>query len=304
MALAVILAALTACTNSSSPTVTLRPSAVGELPTTPDFFPLAVWLESVVEPHDAELDSAAGLNTYLVPTSNSSLPMIREAGMYAVLETPMPDAGAESVGWFIGDEMDMTPGFPTGVKLMDEARRKVPSTDAIWANFGKGVLFWLSRDQAADFVATADVVSADAYWYTDTNLCSAYEGGRLVGDEQPLDKASCHRASNYGAVIDELRRLDRSGGKTPIWAFVEVGHPAKESSWPTITPSQVRAAVWSSLIHGASGIAYFNHSFGGPCQTQHALREPCYAETRAMVTQVNDQIRRLAPALNSPDLNG
>ena len=63
-------------------------------------------------------------------------------------------------------------------------------------------------------------------------------------------------------------------------AFVELGHPFTEEDWPSITPAQARAAVWSSIIHGAQGIIYFNHSFGGPCQTQHILRDPCYAGMR------------------------
>ena len=73
-----------------------------------------------------------------------------------------------------------------------------------------------------------------------------------------------------------------------------------EDHWPSITPSQIRAAVWHSLIAGARGITYFNHSFGGRCRTQHALREPCYASVRATVKATNKQIKSLAPVLNAP----
>ena len=66
----------------------------------------------------------------------------------------------------------------------------------------------------------------------------------------------------------ELRRHGQTGcaawsaraGSKPVWAVVELGHPFSESDWPTITPAQVRAAVWQSLIAGARGIVYFNHS--------------------------------------------
>ena len=64
------------------------------------------------------------------------------------------------------------------------------------------------------------------------------------------------------------------------------------------------AAVWSSIIHGARGIIYFNHSFGGPAQTQHALREPAYASVRAEVTRTNRRIAHLAPVLNAPFAEG
>ena len=38
----------------------------------------------------------------------------------------------------------------------------------------------------------------------------------------------------------------------------------------------------------------------GPCRTQHALREPCYASVRATVRATNRQIKSLAPVLNAP----
>ena len=90
-------------------------------------------------------------------------------------------------------------------------------------------------------------------------------------------------------------------GSKPVWGFVEVGTPFSDRG-SGITPSQIRAAVWHSIIAGARGITYFNHSFGGPCQTQHALREPCYANQRAMVKAVNLQIKSLAPVLNAPSV--
>jgi hypothetical protein len=66
----------------------------------------------------------------------------------------------------------------------------------------------------------------------------------------------------------------------------------------------VAAAVWSSIIHGARGIVYFNHSFGGPAPTQHALRESQYAPVRAVVTETNRRIAKLAPVLNAPFAEG
>jgi hypothetical protein len=45
---------------------------------------------------------------------------------------------------------------------------------------------------------------------------------------------------------------------------------------------------------------YFNHSFGGPCESQNVLRDPCYADMRAEVTRLNEQIAELAPVLNAP----
>ena len=62
-----------------------------------------------------------------------------------------------------------------------------------------------------------------------------------------------------------MRALDAMDGqRKPIWNFVEVGHPFTESNAPTITGPQIRAAVWHSIIAGARGIIYFNHTSAVP----------------------------------------
>src|SRR5262249_21556341 len=120
-----------------------------------------------------------------------------------------------------------------------------------------------------------------------------------------LSAAQCHRAANYGAPLRRVRDLVSPAGSEPVWAFVELGHPFTDSSWPSITAPQGRAAVWQSLIAGARGVVYFNHSFGGPEQTQHILRDGAnpgssYAPIRAAVSSTDRQIQALAPVLNAP----
>ena len=65
-------------------------------------------------------------------------------------------------------------------------------------------------------------------------------------------------------------------------------------------PAQIRAAVWHSLIAGARGVIYFQHSFSGSAMTHHALRDSRYQPTIDMVTSVNGQINNLASVLNAP----
>ena len=62
--------------------------------------------------------------------------------------------------------------------------------------------------------------------------------------------------------------------------------------------------MWSSIINGARGIVYFNHSFGGGCQTQNVLRDACYADVLATVSRTNAQIRALSPVLQGPTVEG
>jgi hypothetical protein len=277
-------------------------------PTSASFFPIGVWFESVTSPGDVDTDRQAGLNTYLALTANSDFSLVRRVGSLVIgqAEEWTKAVGAGPTGWLLGDEVDMSAGPEKGLEQLRAAAAGLPEGDRRlrYANYGKGVTFWESEEAAARFVNFPDVVSADNYWFTDRNLCGAGEGGRLLADGRALPPDRCHLAANYGKTVQRLRTLVAPAGSRPVWNFVEVGHPAGEAAWPTIAPDQVRAAVWSGLINGARGVVYFNHSFGGPAPTQHALREPAYARVRSMVTTVNRQITRLAPVLNSPTITG
>jgi hypothetical protein len=272
------------------------------LPTSPSYFPIGVWLECLDSRGNVNLDKNAGLNLYVVvcATGQSALNLARASGMRVINEydwpfTPGP--GSETAGHNLGDELDMTRG-PAGCAETKRRNARLPADRRLrHSNYGKGVLFWETDAEAACFVNAQDLVSTDAYWFTDNNLCGRSEGG---GERGVVKADNCHVAANYGWQINRVRSLVSPARSKPVWAFVEVGHPAGEDHWPSITPPQIRAAIWHSLIAGARGIIYFNHSFGGPCTTHHALRERCYSDARATVTATNKQIRALAPVLNAP----
>lgn len=101
--------------------------------------------------------------------------------------------------------------------------------------------------------------------------------------------------------MEHLGLPDGADGKRmPLWALVEVGHPTSDNSAPTITGDQIAGAVMNSLIHNARGIIYLNRSFGGPCISQHLLRDSCGAANKPKVVQTTQRITALAPVLNSP----
>jgi hypothetical protein len=278
------------------------------LHTDASYFPIGVWFESVVSQADIDKDKDVGLNTYVVLTGNSSLQLLASNGMrhlahHAEWTGRAGEPGAQSIaGWELRDEIDMELGPNAGYTELQRILSSLPADGRLrYNNYGKGVLFWQSDAEAARFVNAVDLVSADAYWFTDMNICSQHEGGALLtGRTRDLTPAECHRAANYGATIRRLRELVHPRGSKPVWAFVEVGHPFTENHWPSIAPAEVQAAVWHSLIGGARGVIYFNHSFGGPNQTQHALRDPAYGPIRAAVRETNRRIATLAPVLNAP----
>jgi hypothetical protein len=277
----------------------------------PNFFPLGVWFESVVD-SSADLDKDAGLNLYVVLTVDSNLALVQRNGMRAILQPEWRNQTASThpavAGWELFDEIDMQQKPGQGYSTLNNVLAQLPNDGRMrYNNYGKGVMFSETDAEAGRFVnGFQDVVSADIYWFTDPNLSASYEGGRLLNGGRPLTPAETRRAANYGYTVDRLRALAldaRYGQRMPIWNFVEVGWPGAGGA-RAIQPAEVKAAVWHSIIAGARGIIYFNHSFGGPNPSQHCLREPAYAAVRAAVKSTNELITQLAPVLNAPFADG
>ena len=288
------------------------------LPTDINYFPIGVWLESVQSQADIDMDKAAGLNLYVGITRNSQLSLVQANGMDVILQADEWLSGAGSqeaianpavVGWLLYDEIDMVAGPPDGdgYNILNDIIASLPDDGRMmYNNYGKGVMMWETDEQAARFINDfQDVSSADVYWFTDPNMDSVSPIERIMPDNGPWTQDQLKRAANYGYVVDRMRMLDAMDGeRQPIWNFVEVGWPFTESAAQggrAIEPEEINAAVWHSLIAGAQGIIYFNHSFGGPLHSQHVLRDvPYYADVRAQVTETNALIHELAPVLNSP----
>jgi hypothetical protein len=277
-----------------------------------NWFPLAVWGEYDFTDANIELDKSHGLNLYIWP-AQPTLPISRfEAhGMPTLLTSdwygqPGVATSPANAGYVLDDEVDMQLGPGAGYDRMQEVNGLAPADGRVrFANYGKGIMFWETDQEAARFVNEFQNITAfDIYWFTDPFVSGIGEGGAFFGLNRELTYDETRRASNYGATVDRVRYLDGLDGvRQPIWTWIEVGWPFTESAAQggrAIEPAEVRAAVWHSIIAGARGIGYFNHSFGGPHTTHHVLRDPNYAAIQQMVTSVNAQITQLAPVLNAP----
>ena len=285
--------------------------------TDPAFFPIGVWYQHVGDQQDVDSDKAAGINTYVELTSDSDMGLVRRNGMTAITSQPLPEHGSETIGWLLDDEVDMRAGpgnaawtnipgrdplcavtdTQCGYTVLRDLTKRLPADNGRlrYANYGKGVLMWETDDEASVFVNDyTQIVSADAYWYTDPSLCGDAQNFLAM----PADQ--CQRSANYGMTVDRERALDgRDERRQPIFAFVEDGWPSADTG-RAIRPQELAGAVMNSLIHGARGIIYFNHSFGGDCQSDQVMRDPCGATIRGAVTEMDSRIRQLAPVLNTP----
>jgi hypothetical protein len=197
------------------------------------------------------------------------------------------------VGYLVADEPDMQkalgdvfhPEFqPSAVlKQANDVRAKDP-TRPTYINFGVwmgtpdgGVGYgYIEKSYEEDmrtYCSAADIASADYYGWT----------------HPERDKVG---AFSYGQVIDTMRKW--CGPDKPLYGFVETGHPHEKGE--SITPDQLEQAVWNTIVHGATGIDYFAHSFypEGKGEYASALTR---SEISARLKQVNAKLRSLAPVL-------
>ena len=293
------------------------------LSTSAGYFPVGVWGAYDFTAANVARDKAVGLNLYVwnADVSASNQQNIAAAGMRTLQNRSdaTTNVGAHTAGFVLGDEIDMSQVPSVGLATMQSAENQVrgfAGGRALYANYGKGVLFgWgngqrISEGDRARYVNDfQELVSSDFYWFTDPWQSNTPADPWLPESRTEADGtisgSQVRRASNYGYQLEEMRRLDAlDGQRKPIWAFVEVGSPFTPGEGDgiirQITPAQIRAAVWHSLIAGARGVIYFQHSFSGPNMTHHALRDPRYQPAIDTVTSVNAQITNLAPVLNAP----
>ncbi|MEU7531988.1 hypothetical protein AB0A74_40070 [Saccharothrix sp. NPDC042600] len=219
------------------------------------------------------------------------------------VDTVLGDQGHEHnyVGYLVADEPDMNKVYgdvfhpemqPSAILAKsDETRAKDPSRPTyinfgVWmgtpgGSVGYGYVEKSYEEDMKTYCSAADIASADYYGWTHPDR------GDRVG------------AFSYGEVIDTMRKW--CGPDKPLYGFVETGHPHTHGE--TIEPDQVESAVWNTILHGATGINYFAHSFytEGKGEYSSVLTRP---EITAKVKAVNARLQALAPVLNAASLPG
>jgi hypothetical protein len=161
------------------------------------------------------------------------------------------------------------------------------------ANFGNGVLgtYWATTTMD-DHVSLVDVSSVDKYAYT-----SPHVQGLLAENKYWPSGKNPASSGAYGWLQDRMETFSSPAASKPNWVFVETAMPyLTDAGARTISAGQIEGAVWNSIIHGASGIAYFQHNNNGTCGTYSLMK--C-AAARAAVAKVNAQVKSLAPVLNT-----
>lgn len=120
----------------------------------------------------------------------------------------------------------------------------------------------------------------------------------------------------YGTTVGMPAGTDQSSWQTanpaPLFAFIEDSNPYADTGATNPTPPEINWSVWSSLIHGARGIIYFDHDFAGSCVsddfvTSSCAQSPYPGQTVSVDTQIattDTEANTFATELNSPTALG
>jgi hypothetical protein len=264
--------------------------------TSPNFFPIGVWLQSPGNAQEFEnigvnmfvgfygdLD-AASMTTYaslkmpVVPTQNSvGLTSPQRSWIWGWDQIDEPDnAQANSSGGY-------GPCITPAAIVASYAAIKANDTlSPVFLNFGQGasVTSYVGRGSCTgdtayypQAIAGGDIISFDIYPVADYN-------GELELVPNGVD--------NLKTWVAQC-----NCGSKPVWNFIETT-PFEGGATPT--PAQIQSEVWMSLIHGSQGIMYFVHVLSPTFREDGIFSYPASVQA---VTSIDAQIASLAPVLNS-----
>jgi hypothetical protein len=260
----------------------------------PDFFPIAVWLQS---PSRAPAYKAIGINLYVGlwkgPTAEQ-IAALEAAGMPVLAgqnEFALNASSRTIRGWTMMDEPDNAqpkPGggygpcvFPPLIAGRAAQMRAADGTRPVYLNLGQGVANRTYKGRGSEcgrhdehypeYARAADIVSYDIY---------------PVNSGYPLWWV--------GDGIDRLRQW--TGYRKPVWNWIEASS-IRGNAKPS--PAQIRSEVWMSIIHGSMGIGYFCHQFQPKSDEAAPLHDP---DTKNALATINAQITSLARVLNTRSL--
>ena len=137
-------------------------------------------------------------------------------------------------------------------------------------------------------------------WYR--RYCAAND--ILMYDYYPVNLAPMGYTRLWLVAVGMDRLAFFGGTKKARWNWIEVTNIQSRAEGPgfhTPTPEEIRAEVWISIIHGASGIGYFTHAWNvKESSTRGKHMEVWIPEAqRAAMKRVNAELKELAPAINS-----
>ena len=281
-----------------------------------DYFPIGVWLQ---QPILAPQYQAAGFNLYLDlwegPTEDQ-LAILTKFNMRVICKQNAVALAHINdpliVGWIQPDEPDNAKPFQyfwsNSVSRIQTAWPGLfddLGTNKPYTGYGPPIPgSWIIRDYEA--MHTKDprrpviLGMGDGVGHPDA-ICRGERTGKIEDyleylkgcDIVAFDTYPVNYKTNRCHVADGVTNLRTwSKDRKVVWNTIECTGLAK--------PSDTRAEVWMSLIHGSMGIGYFVHELKDGLLGSSDRALLYNTEMLAEVTRINHQIHDLAPVLNTP----
>lgn len=166
----------------------------------------------------------------------------------------------------------------------------------------------------SNMVIAGDWTTCDQYWFAgapnDAGGSQTKLHSRLyVPTSGSATTAQCARGSHYGSMMDSIRKNYPANSIAPFGVWIENGAPYTEAASAAITPAQMKWAIWSTIVHGARSIHYFNHTFrsGDPLGSANNFNDDGYGGPGILGTgiyaaakEVNLRALALASVIKSP----
>ena len=284
----------------------------------PVFFPIMLWYGSPGNDEQLAFDKALGINTYVHGNPDSPSAGIQSHGMYTLFAPKDAPAGwANQVGTLLDDEVDGRYGTAEGLAHMEKlAAQYDPAVTGrfTYANWTSGIVSYdVAMTVSVNYYNTATVNSVDQYFYAvpQCDWPASQLRWRTPSGHNPIDQTNCRTASSYGKIMSLQQEINQARNiQGPLWALPAViSTGGSTGGYKQIGPEQVKAQVWSSIIHEARGIVWFSQSpdqqdvndciSGDAFQDARVHSTPCLKDQVAAAGEVNAEVRALAPVLNT-----
>ena len=264
-----------------------------------------------------------GLNTTDRVTSDTDMSVLRNAGIWAILDSLNTNYGPETVGWHIEE-----PGsWSSSGGITDQASVFAGKTAGrffqpsfTWNQFNYGGVSGTpcGSTMAATMSCTSgmpggnrlNIPSDDIYWFacSTTSFCQDYTGKITYGLSTNATSDQLARGSNYGDMVDQMRGwLTSPAQSAPNCPYIETEDGLVGTGSHEINPPEFNWAVWSTIVHGARCILYFGTTSNfGSVPTFGFSQSILPGQTISMYNQAkatNTLIKNLAP-MNTPGVDG
>jgi hypothetical protein len=309
----------------------------------PSYFPIGVWNGTLTTQADADLlvnlgvNFLAGIGPSFMPPDQIALFVANNIALIAQADDAL--AIAEDTPIWVGNTtQDEATTFADGVSSYLSTATNARQDKRFWHYNGNWFFFkpvsvsgGLDPFPADVALSTPvrtpngtnrhiDLASTDLYWFAGAKPAPPVgfvlgAGGNLFLGGTGMTPDEAARGCRYGDMVDLMRPVQAGHFPAPIGQFIENGGPYTEdtTAGSYIFPAEMNAAIWSSIMHGARWLIYFNHTFAGPGGAGGDISTNNFGNAYYQTPQVgqpisiNDQakatnalVKSLAPVINAP----